>query len=84
MATSTIWELSAPYIATPSHERIQSKKTQPLLYPEEIRDGLLCMYIVSTLVAWPLTMYRDEKPTAFKDSVRDCGFYEDIAFLGIF
>ena len=42
------------------------------------------MYIVATLSAWPLTLYRDGKTIAFKSTIEECGFFEDIQFLGVF
>ena len=76
MVSSTIWEFISPYLATPSFERIQNQKTLSPLYLEEIRDSLLCMYVVATISAWPIAMYRDGKTIAFKKSVEECAFFD--------
>jgi sterol desaturase/sphingolipid hydroxylase (fatty acid hydroxylase superfamily) len=82
LVSSAIWEFLCIYvIADPV--RIQANKKEPPLYKEEIRDCLLCMYVLATIVAWPVAMHRDGFETAFKPKIEDAAFFAEYTFYGV-
>jgi len=83
LTTSGITELLSPILAYPTYERIQSKKTMLPLYLEEIRDALLCMYVIATISAWPLAMERDGYTTAFKATIGECTYFDSYTYYWI-
>lgn len=46
-------------------------------------DALQCMYIVACLSAWPITMHRDGRVTAFKPTIEECAFFGSYAYYGV-
>lgn len=84
LVLSSAWEIISYYLAVPKGQRIQfHKKLETILYKEEVLDALQCMYIVSTISAWPLAMQRDGKVTAWKATIEECAFFGSYTYYGV-
>jgi lathosterol oxidase len=83
LVSSTIWEFLSPFLAYPTYERIQARKTMLPLYLEEIRDALLCHFVIATLSAWPLAMQRDGYTTAFKKTIGEAAFFDSYMYYAL-
>jgi lathosterol oxidase len=71
---SGIWEYVSKYLAVPVGERLQKGKTVPPMYLREAFGSSLCMFIVATLLSWPVTKWRRGEPTAFKETLEEASW----------
>jgi sterol desaturase/sphingolipid hydroxylase (fatty acid hydroxylase superfamily) len=64
--------------------RLQSSKTEPPMYVRESLETALCMLIVATICAWPVSLWASGQPTAFRATLEEASIGTGVVAHGFY